>query len=57
MRVHWCECVCITCTYARVPECVWVCLRLYVHVYLDGFLDWCRVFDLGMYKTHMVIAV
>ena len=55
--VHWCECVCIACVCACVPEYVWVCLCLYVYVCLEGFLDWCCVFDLGMHKTHMVTAL
>ena len=52
-----CECVSIACACACVPQCVWVCLYLYLHVCLDGFLNWCCVFDLGMYKTHVVIAL
>ena len=55
LNVH-CMCVyMIVCVCALVWMCVWVCLCLYVH--LDSFLDWCYVFDLGMYKTHMVIAL
>ena len=39
-----------------VSGCVCACI-CNMHVCLDGFLDWCCMFNLGTYKTHMVIAL
>ena len=61
--VCFCVCICIgtnVCAllaHFHVCPRVSACVCLYFDVCLDGFLDWCCVSDLGMYNTHMVIAL